>query len=236
MSPDYATEIVPLILELESRGLVTRTFRRLDPDRQQAIIDAILAEAGERGPAEINIKQVAARAEVSVGSLYQYFGSREKLLEFSVELVTRIVTGMFSTYQPMLAQMPLAEGLAGYLTGGLEWAESTDAGLVRFFARAAYQGDPSLESSVVRPLGTSLREMVAGMMAAARERGEVREDVDIEAVGRVVNALLIVLGDVQLLPYLNSYYQIYDSAMTMERILNACLEMVRYGILKEPTA
>ena len=236
MSPDYATEIVPLVLELEGRGLVTRTFRRLDPDRQQAVIDAIMTEAGERGPAEINIKQVAARAGVSVGSLYQYFGSREKLLEFSRELVTRLVTGMFGDYAPMLAELPLVEGLRAYLQGGLEWAESNEAGLVRFFAKAAYHGDPALEESVVRPLGGAMREMVDSIMEAAQRRGELREDVDLEAVGRVVNALLVVLGDAQLLPYLNNYFQLYDEEMTPERVFSTCLEVILRGVRREPAS
>jgi AcrR family transcriptional regulator len=220
-----------LVLELEARGLVTRTFRRLDPDRQQAVIAAILAEAGERGPAEINIKQVAARAGVSVGSLYQYFGSRDRLLDFSVELVTRSVTGLFNSYTPLLAEMPLAEGLAAYLAGGLEWAE-TEAGLVRFFAKAAYQGDPALEESVVRPMGAALREIIEGMMAAAQERGDLRDGLDLPAVGRLVNALLIILGDAQLLPYLNSYYQLYDAEVPPERVLAACLDVLLCGLGK----
>ena len=59
-------------------------------------------------------------------------------------------------------------------------------------------------------------------------------DVDLEAAGRVVNALLIVLGDAQLLPYLNSYYQLYDDEMSQERILAACLGLVMHGLGKEP--
>ncbi len=233
MSPDYATDIVPLVLELEARGLATRTFRRLDPDRQQAIISAILAEAGERGPAEMNIKQVAARAGVSVGSLYQYFGSRENLLAFSVELVTHMVAGLFHGYGPMLAEMPLEDGLAAYLAGGLEWAE-TEAGLVRFFAKAAYRGDPGLEESVVQPIGSALRGMMAGMVAAAEDRGELRADLDFDAVGRVMNALIIVLGDSQLLPYLNHYFQLYSPDMPPERILAASLDIILHGVRKEP--
>ena len=53
------SEFQPYILQLEQEGLVTRTFRRLDPQRQQAILNAILDEAAERGPAALNIKLVA---------------------------------------------------------------------------------------------------------------------------------------------------------------------------------
>ena len=68
---DWA-QIHTRIFEMEQEGLVTRTFRRLDPDRQQAVLTAILDEAVEHGPASLSMKRVAERAGVSVGSLYQY--------------------------------------------------------------------------------------------------------------------------------------------------------------------
>ena len=69
------SQIQVQIMQFEQDGLVTRTFRRLDAERQQAVVHAILAEASEKGPALLNIKKVAHRASVSWGSLYQYFGS-----------------------------------------------------------------------------------------------------------------------------------------------------------------
>ena len=90
------TQLQAHILQLEQQELVTRTFRRLDPPRQQAILQAILDEAAEKGPTDVNIKEVARRAGVSVGSLYQYFGSRETLLAFAVELGVRMMTDLFA--------------------------------------------------------------------------------------------------------------------------------------------
>jgi len=223
------TQIHAHILELERKGLVTRTFRRLDPDRQQAILGAILDEAVEKGPASLNVKQVAARAGVSVGSLYQYFGNRERLLAFAVELCTRWMTDAFDEYRPMLAAMPLREALAAYLLGGIEWSQ-TQVGLVQFFARAAYHGDPELAESVVRPVAEVMRETVREILTQAAARGEVRADVDLEAAARVVNALLIAVGDSQLLPYLNTYFQVMDKEISPERILEAALALILQGI------
>src|SRR5512142_1089803 len=86
------------IQQLESKGKVSRTFRRLDSARQQAVINAILEEATEKGPASLNIKEIARRAGVSVGSLYQYFPNRDGLLDFAVELCTRSTIAMFNEY------------------------------------------------------------------------------------------------------------------------------------------
>jgi len=223
------TNFQPYLLQLEQEGKLTRTFRRLDPQRQQAVLNAILDEAAEKGPAALNIKEVARRARVSVGSLYQYFPSRDGLLDFAIELCVRFSSGIFQEYRPVLAAMPLEEALNAYLLGALEWGR-TAAGLVRFFGRAAYQGDPVLAERVVRPVATQMRETVQEMLAQAAQRGEIRPDVDGEAAARLVNALFIAIGDSQLLPYLNTYFQVSDESLSPERVNTALVKFILRGI------
>jgi AcrR family transcriptional regulator len=217
------------ILHLEQEGLVTRTFRRLDPERQQAILVAILDEAAEKGPTQVNIKQVAERAGVSVGSLYTYFPDREGMLAFAVELCVRFMRDAFEEYRPYLLSPPLRQGLSWYLSGGIEWSQ-TYTGLVRLFARAAYHGDPELAESLVRPIATLLREMVHDMLTEAVKRGELRQDLDVEATARIVHALTVAVGDSQLLPYLNTYMQVTDEDISPERAFEALLELVLRGM------
>ena len=223
------TQIHTQILHLEQEGLVTRTFRRLDPERQQAILMAILDEASEKGPTAVNIKQVAARAEVSVGSLYTYFANREGMLAFAVELCVRFVGDAFQQFRPFLLDLPLRDALSAYLVGGVEWSRMY-MGMVRLFARAAYHGDPELADSLVRPIAVVLREMVRDLLVSARERGEIRDDVDLEATARVIHALTIAAGDSQLLPYLNTYFQVTDGNVPPERVTTALLELILNGI------
>ena len=222
----------PYIFQLEKEGIVTSTFRRLDPDRQEAVFNAILEEAVEKGPASLNIKEIARRAGVSIGSLYQYFPNRDGLLDFAVELCTRSTIAMFQEYKPMMAAMPLREAMNAYLMGGLEWGQ-TALGLVRFFGRAAYQGDPDLAERVVLPIAAIMRETMQEILTQAQTRGEIRSDVDLEAMARVVNALIIAIGDSQLLPYLNNYFQVTDKKVRLERISNALLDLIEHGIAAE---
>jgi TetR/AcrR family transcriptional regulator len=229
------TSIHTHILALEEAGLVTRTFRRLDPQRQQAILQAILDEAIEVGPTSINIKNIAARAAVAVGSLYNYFGSRDNLLAFTVEICTRYVLDMFAAFQPYLVAMPLREALAGYLQGGLEWSE-TQAGLVQFFVRAAYQGDETLYPRCVEPIAEMMLAIVTEMLSQAVARGEVRPDVDLEATAHLINATLLAVGDSQLLPYLNRYLRVSDEKVPFPRVVEALLDLILAGIMVEGTA
>jgi AcrR family transcriptional regulator len=226
------TQLQAHILQLEGQGLVTRTFRRLYPPRQQAVLQAILDEAAEKGPADVNIKDIARRAEVSVGSLYQYFGNRENLLAFTVELGVRMMTDLFAMSRPYLLEMPLREALTAYLTYGLEWSQA-QPGFIHFFGRAAYQGDQQLAEKVVRPVAQAMRQVVQDMLTAAAQRGELRADLDVEAAARVVNVLTIAVGDSQLLPYLNNYFQVTDDSMPVERVVNALVDLVMNGIARQ---
>ncbi|MBM3125320.1 MAG: TetR/AcrR family transcriptional regulator [Chloroflexi bacterium] len=219
----------PHILQLEGEGKVTRTFRRLDPERQLAVINAILEEATERGPASLNIKEIARRAGVSVGSLYQYFPNRDGLLDFSIELCVRHTTELFQQFRPVLAAMPLRDALSAYLMGGLEWGQ-TEMGLVRFFGRAAYQGDPGLAERVVRPIATVMRETLQEIFSQAQARGEIPKSVNLDEMTRIVNALVIAFGDSQLLPYLNNYFQVTDEAVSFERIMATLVEFILRGL------
>jgi TetR/AcrR family transcriptional regulator len=212
-------------MDLERGGLVTRTFRRLDEGRQRSVLDAIMAEAAERGPAAINVKDVAGRAGVSVGSLYQYFGSRDGLLRFAVAVSVRYMVDTLTAARPYLLAIPLGDALRMYLSVGVEWG-TTEAGLMRFLGRAAYQGDPDLRERAVRPIATAMRELVSDLFAAAGERGELREGIDVTAAARLANVLAIAVTDSQLFPYLNDYFQIVDESMPSDRVLEACVEFV----------
>jgi AcrR family transcriptional regulator len=217
------------ILDFEEQGLVTRTFRRLDPERQQAILGAIVEEAVQKGPTEVNIKQVAVRAGVSVGALYTYFPDRNAMLDFAVQVCARIVTESFDEFRPYLAALPLREALAMHLAGGIEWSRTYND-LVRLFARAAYHGDPDLGEQLVRPVADKMREMVHDILSRAAERGEIRADVDLEAATRIVHTLMIAVGDSQLLPYLNTYFQVTDEDMPPERAMESLVTLVMNGL------
>ena len=217
------------ILQLENEGLVTRTFRRLDPERQNTIINAILDEASVRGLGNINIKPVAEKANVSVGSLYQYFIDREGLLNFAIEFSVRYIRDSFNQYREYLASLPIREALYWYILGGIEFGH-TETRFLKFYARAAYQDEPELAERVVRPIATILREMVQEILVQAARRGELRSDLDLETMTPIIHTLTIAVGDSFLIPYLNNYYQLDESKGSKEETVEALLDLILDGI------
>lgn len=231
---DYSLSKLPAyILKFESEGWVTRTFRRLDPPRQITIIEAILDEAAQAGPSSINIKKVAQRAGVSVGSLYTYFPHRDGMLAFAVELSVRLIIDCFNEYRPLLVSLPLREALKSYFIGGVEWS-ADQVGFLRLFARAAYQGDPELANTLVKPIANTLLDIVQEMLQQAKLRGEIRPEVDLDSTSRLIHALMIAAGDSILLPYLNHYFQVSDEDISTQRMVDALISLICQGIEASP--
>nr|WSY56431.1 TetR/AcrR family transcriptional regulator [Streptomyces sp. NBC_00886] len=232
MTPEEELAWQHQVLRLAADGKVSRTFRRLDPPRQMAVIEALLSDAAEHGVDAVNVRRVARAAGVSVGSLYQYFPHREGMLEFAAKAGAGFLTAALDAYRPQMAALPLREGLLAYLTFGVEWSRGY-AGLLGFFARTAYQGVPGYGEVLVRPVAASMRGLLAALLDGARERGELRPGVDVPTAVRLIHAMTINLGDTQLLPFLNDYLQLFDDDHPPTAICTAAVEFMLDAIAAE---
>jgi hypothetical protein len=125
--------------------------------------------------------------------------------------------------------MPLKDALTVYLMGGLEWGK-TSIGLVRFFGRAAYQGNSNLTERMVRPIADVMRGNIQEILKQAQARGEFPQSTNVDEATRIVNTLLIAISDSQLLPYLNVYFQVADDAVSSERVMAALIEFILRGL------
>ncbi|MBM3148387.1 MAG: TetR/AcrR family transcriptional regulator [Actinobacteria bacterium] len=210
-------QILPVtVLRMEARGVVTRTFRRLDPERQLAAITAILVEAAETGPGELSMRAVAQRAGVALGSLYQYFPDRQGMVTAAAEIAGGLLAGDLARYRDDLASLPLREALVLYVSAGVEWSVARP-GLLRFFGRAAYGNDPALSAAIVAPVVDELLAMVRAIIEAAVARGEIPPPADLEAAVRFIHGSSIVLSDSQLLPNLDEYFRQLQGASLQQR-------------------
>jgi TetR/AcrR family transcriptional regulator len=227
--PDDFELVIP---DLENEDSVTRTFRRLDPERRQAVLDALFEEAAEKGPGRLNIKQVAERSGASIGSLYQYFGSRENLVRFLVKIAVGSMVELLRVSMVSLRNLPFREALRYYIVEGVKYSQSQKS-LTRFLTLSAYQGDEEIGKTVVRPIAEVMRETVRDLLKAGIARGELRADIDLEAASRAVNVLTIGLGDSQITPYLNTYFQVSDGEVAFERTLDAALDLILRGLAAE---
>lgn len=103
----------------------TPTFRKLEPARQEAILDAAASVFAERGYHGANIPDICERAGVSTGALYKYFRNKEALfravLDRGVDIIQAFYDGftpgeVFATIARVLKEIvPLTKAFRPYL-------------------------------------------------------------------------------------------------------------------------
>lgn len=75
---------------------VSAPFQRLDEAKQRAILDAAMAEFSEHGYDNASTNRIVARAGISKGLLFHYFGNKEGLflylIDYTIDLSNRMLT------------------------------------------------------------------------------------------------------------------------------------------------
>jgi len=222
------------LAELRARNLVTETFVRLQPERRNAVVGALLEQAAERGADGINIKLVAREAGVPVGSLYQYFPDREGLVRAACAMTAARLGSAFAAALPYLVDLPLREALETYLVEGIAWSRREGA-FLRAFGVAAYRGavvrgDAELRKAFVAPVAEALFGLIRALVEAAEARGELRRGIDIEGASRTTHALLCAAGDALLFPGLDDYYLLYGDGAPPESRIKCIVDILCSGL------
>jgi AcrR family transcriptional regulator len=72
------------------------TFERISKDRQSVIFDAAAKEFASHGFHKANINVIAAKAGISIGTMYKYFASKEELFSETLDNGLQILQMRFN--------------------------------------------------------------------------------------------------------------------------------------------
>jgi AcrR family transcriptional regulator len=160
-------------------------------DRRRRILDATIALASEGGFDAVQMREVADRADVALGTLYRYFPSK-------IHLLVSALAGRFEAADAALRGRPVpgdteAERVIGVLrrvTRGLQGDEKLTEALTRAFMFA----DSSVQTEIDR-VGMLLTSMLTRAM---RPEADPRPDPGSEGVTAEDVQVARVIGDVWL--------------------------------------
>lgn len=76
-------------------------FHALEDEKQQRIINAALAEFGQKGYRHASTDRIVEQAGISKGALFHYFGSKEKLYLFLLDWTAQTMANAISTQLDM---------------------------------------------------------------------------------------------------------------------------------------
>jgi AcrR family transcriptional regulator len=150
-----------------------RVGRPRDERAEKAILDATVALVGEVGFGNLTVDAVAARAGVGKATIYRRWASKEELV---IAAVTCLRAGIEAPDTGSVV-----DDLAGYWAAMADYVRTSEGGKVMPALVAEAACNPAL-GDLLHRFVDERRARVRKILTRAQERGEVRDDIDLELV------------------------------------------------------
>jgi len=184
-------------------------------DRRAEILDAAERCFARSGFHRASMQDICAEAAMSPGNLYRYFPSKEALIAGICERNRADAVDSFNQVNDAPDFFEALAGLAQY-----HLVDRTD---VEVSICAEIMAESRRHPEIARiylTIEDEVRERISAMLSLAARRGEIRDDVDIDAVA----GLLLAIGDGM------SWRRSVDPKFSAELALPLVLKMV-HGLL-----
>lgn len=154
---------------------------------RERVLDALMSITAERGLDEVTIREVAATAGVSIGTVQYYCRSKDEMLRVAFEHVSeRFLARVEAIPRKGTVRSVLRKAVLEFLP--LDDHRRTESRVyLAFAARAAVSPQLAL---VQRNLLGELRRQCVDTFALAKQRGQTPQDLDPRRAGAVLAALI----------------------------------------------
>ncbi len=180
-------------------------------DRRAEILDAAERCFIRSGFHQASMQEICAEAKMSPGNLYRYFPSKEAIIAGISERNRAEAAESFLAVQ---AAPDFFSGLAALARHHLVERSTEEVGLCAEIM-AESRRSPEI-ARIAHDVERDIRNGIAAMLRRAQEAGEIKAELDLDAVSRV----LMVLGDGI------SWRRTVDSGFDPEKVLPLVLQMI----------
>ncbi len=187
-------------------------------DRRTEILDAAERCFARSGFHRASMQDICGEAGMSPGNLYRYFPSKEALIAGICERNRADAVASFALVDSAPDFFEALAGLARYHLVDRSDDEVSICAEIMTESRR----HPEI-AKLYQSIENDIRSRIAAMLAHAAERGEIRADVDTDAVA----SLLMAIGDGM------SWRRSVDPNFSAESALQLVLTMI-HGLLAKP--
>lgn len=208
----------------------TQLFKNLHPHKRQKIFAAAVAEFASKGYTNASMNSVVKAAEISKGSLFQYFRTKRDLFDGVVEMAVGEVKRYLKQVREETHRMTFLQSLECLLRAGFAFID-THPLLARIYFHLLQSGEAPFGAEQTVRLHRLSDEFLAELIREAVVRSEVSEELEVEHVAFLVNALMETM--------LRAYYTEYlapglglhrGESGDLDRWVKSFVDLVAQGI------
>jgi len=167
----------------------TPTFRKLEPARQEAILDAAASVFAERGYRGANIPVICERACVSTGALYKYFRNKEALFRAVLDRGVDIIQAFYDGFTPG----EVFATIATVLEGIVPLTEAYRPYLILYIDIGGFSLNTFADYVSERFEGVG-QDFFYHLVEAAKARGEVGAHIECDHAAYLIDSYVILFA------------------------------------------
>jgi AcrR family transcriptional regulator len=184
-------------------------------ESKRLLVEATLAIVAQRGVSAATFEEIGRRAGYSRGLATQKFGSKRGLID-------AVIAHLHAAREVILeaehvAEMGGLDAVLHYADGHLRGLTHEHGGRAYFMLMAAAAADATSLREAFAASHDRVRDWLAGRIRQGQAEGDIRPDIDPDAGGLMVGALLLGVSTQWLI----------DPAMPVERVRAASIDALR---------
>lgn len=165
-------------------------FERIADEKRERILSAAVGEFAEYGLANANVNRIAERSGVSIGSLYQYFRTKEDLF---LSLVSMGYRNLEEALAPaLLSTLDTLGKIRSIISLVLDQNEEQKA-LTRLYNRFTTEGNSELARELANRMESYTAKAYAALLAQAKAEGLMDPDADERAFAFFMDGIFLTL-------------------------------------------
>ena len=171
--------------------LQTKTFEGLTKDKQKKIYNSAIKEFAEKGYSQASTTNICKEANISKGSIFQYFQTKTALFFFVVKNALREVIDHYKfDYEINAENLSLQEIFSRSCRSLFEIYENYPYHY-RLYQRINHEDDAPNYHEIRRYLARFVSQMTTRFISVGRKRDLIREDISPEMMRFIVENFLI---------------------------------------------
>ncbi|HQN18079.1 MAG TPA: TetR/AcrR family transcriptional regulator [Syntrophobacteraceae bacterium] len=206
------------------------TFKNLENDKQQRILETAVEEFASQGFRQASINRMVQKLGIAKGSIFQYFGTKEGLFHVVFDHAVELVRLSLRQVKQDTAETDFFERIRRSLIAGIRFIDQHPK-IYRIYLKMVFQEDFPLRAEFLQQVHLFSAEYLRPLVESGISRGDLRPDIDIDTAVFFLDALMDRFLQAYCVSFLDAGSGLYQAPETeMEQRVEEFVQLIRKGM------
>ncbi|WP_300670214.1 TetR/AcrR family transcriptional regulator [Desulfoluna sp.] len=186
------------------------TFLNLPEEKKRRIEKAAADEFSDNGYRSASINTIVSKVGIAKGSIFQYFGDKKGLFLFIFGQSVDKVKNYLKEVRDATTEAPLHLRLEETLKAGVDFTQKHPV-IYRLYVRTLAEKEIPFRAEILTSIRNYSLEYLRSLLDTAREKGELRDGVNIDVACFVIDASMDRFLQALTLPHMDGGLGIHNA-------------------------